>query len=1018
MEGPPVPSLKTVLLEVRALSGEARAAYLDRLGAEDPSLRDEVVSLLAFEDQGPSLLREGGILRKFEAFHTTDAGTPGRGDPSASARAAVGEEIGAYTLVDVLGEGGMGVVYRAEQRSPIQREVALKLIRRGFDTDRIVARFTSERQALARMDHPSIARVLEAGATPDGRPYFVMELVQGLPITEFCDRERLALRDRITLLLRVCEGIQHAHQKGIIHRDLKPSNVLVARRDGAARPKVIDFGIAKAIENPIDDQSLLTREGQFIGTPDYMSPEQAGAIEAGVDTRTDVYALGVLLYELLSGRRPHQFTRRTQDEVQQVLKHQQPERPSTRVTGRRRITRAGTPIDPAAVARIAENRRTSSERLRRQLTGDLDNIILKAMQKDPERRYGSVEQLADDLQRYLDGRPVFARPDSWSYRTTKFVRRHKVGVGLAATAAILLVAFVVMMAVQSARIARERDRALAAEQRARTEAATATRVSDFLTGLFEISDPQNARGKEISAREMLDRGADRILTELKDTPDVQARLLYTMGDVYKQLGRYDEAIRLYEASRVIRENGPAEPLSDTLDTLGDTERYRGRPKEGLALLTRALQIRKSELGLEHVKVAQTLNNLGIAYNELGRYDDAEASHREALRIRRARLGENEERVANSLSNLGIVLMARSRYDQAEEVFRSALAIRRKVHPSDHPRVAASLNGLARVLNYKGKYSESESNFREALAIRRKVLEPTHPDVAATVNDLASLLHDRGRFDEAEALYLESMSVARQVATPGVASMEVARVVNNLASLYEDRGEYRRAEPLFLESLALRKAARGERHMTVATAENNLGKLYLQMGRLAESEQRLRHSLALGIELGREPQVTTAITRINLGRALEKRQRYASAGEQYGLAVDALTQLLPADHPTLLVALLSRGRLLTLQRRPADAEPLLRRVADARGRALPASHWQLAEARVAHAHALADLGRDAEAAPLVDAALRALTTVTGPRQTAVRDDAVRLAHRLKLPTRTPPASPPATPAAASESDRVP
>ena len=363
--------LKAILLEARTLNGAARAAYLDRVCDGNPSLREEIDSLLAFESAVPSVLDDGGLLERLndQASAAVAATSPTLDlDVSAAFAAAASaansvpsEPIGPYRLVEVIGEGGMGVVYRAEQTAPIRRDVALKLIRRGLDTDRVVARFDSERQALARMDHPSIARVLDAGASADGRPYFVMELVQGAPITEYCDREKLPLRERIKLAIAVCHAVQHAHQKGIIHRDLKPSNILVASQDGTHMPKVIDFGIAKAIEDPLTDYTLLTRAGQFIGTPDYMSPEQAGVLDVDVDTRTDVYALGVLLYELLSGRRPHQFERRTQDEVQagaarsgaRPAEHE-PRRP------RRLLSRPTTAIDAGGAG--AHRRRAAAPR--------------------------------------------------------------------------------------------------------------------------------------------------------------------------------------------------------------------------------------------------------------------------------------------------------------------------------------------------------------------------------------------------------------------------------------------------------------------------------------------------------------------------------------------------------------------------------------------------------------------------------------------------------------------------------
>ena len=325
--------------------------------------------------------------------------------------------IGPYTITGVLGSGGMGVVYRAEQHEPLRREVALKVVRRGLDTDRLIRRFEAERLALARMSHSAIARVFDAGATDDGRPYFAMELVDGAPITEFCDEQLVPVRDRLALFVAACRAVQHAHQKGIVHRDLKPSNILVTLEEGAPAPKIIDFGIAKAVAGDDDEQPLLTREGQFVGTPEYMSPEQAGVLDADVDTRSDVYALGVVLYELLAGRKPHRFTQGTRDEFHRVLRDAPPVRPSTALGGRRhgRFTAAAAPA-PEAWAAIAAARRTTPDRLRRLLAGDLDTIVLKAMAYDPARRYASVDQLAEDIERYLHGEPVQARPDSWAYR--------------------------------------------------------------------------------------------------------------------------------------------------------------------------------------------------------------------------------------------------------------------------------------------------------------------------------------------------------------------------------------------------------------------------------------------------------------------------------------------------------------------------------------------------------------------------------------------------------------------------
>ena len=964
--------LKAILLEARMLSGAARVAYLDRVCGGNPSLREEIDSLLGFESAVPSVLDDGKLFDRLQAKGAAGEDTPTLDLDAdvafaAAAAAVPSEPVGPYRLVEVIGEGGMGVVYRAEQTVPIRREVALKLIRRGLDTDRIVARFDSERQALARMDHPSIARVLDAGASADGRPYFVMELVQGAPITEFCDRERLTLRDRIKLAIAVCHAVQHAHQKGIIHRDLKPSNILVATQDGAHTPKVIDFGIAKAIEDPLTDYTLLTRAGQFIGTPDYMSPEQAGVLDVDVDTRTDVYALGVLLYELLSGRRPHQFERRTQDEVQAVLRDQEPDRPSTCLGGRRLLARSATVINTEALARIAESRRTTGDRLRRQLAGDLDNIVLKAMQKEPARRYGSVEQFGDDLQRYLDGKPVLARPDTWTYRTSKFVRRHAVGVGIAAAAAMLLVTFAVVMAVQSARIARERDRALAAEQRARTEAETAQQVSNFLSGLFRNSDPNNSRGATLTAREILDRGAKQIGADLGGKPSVQGRLLQTLGSVYKQLGMYDEAATLMTQAVQAREKADPELLEESLNELGDIERYRGRIAEAEPILNRALELRRKKFGGAHTKVAQTLNNLALVLDEAGKYAEAEAMHREALRIRRG-LGPKDPGVSNSLSNLGITLRHSGKYDEAATALREALALRREANGNDHPLVANTLNVLGLTLMEVGKFQEAEPLLRESLAVRRKVLPPTHPSLADAYSAVAGVLQDQLRLDQSEQFYLEALKIhAAIAAAPGAklsADINLTVTQNNLAKLYEVRGDYARAEQWYQESLRRRRAIRGERHPSVASVLNNLAGMRLAQGQLAAAERFSREALSIRLDVLDSEHMHTALTRTMLGRILHARGALAEADEQFRAALVFQGPQPPADHPALIELHIAHGRLLIDRGRAAEAEPLLRTALAARTRRFAASDWRVAEAQVALARALLAQGKGAAAAPLL------------------------------------------------------
>src|SRR5262245_17288672 len=477
--------------------------------------------------------------------------------------------IGSYRLMRRVGTGGMGEVYLAEQTAPVRRQVALKVIKAGMDTGQVIARFEAERQALALMDHPVIAKVFDAGATPNGRPYFVMEYVKGEPITHYCDQNRLTTRERLALFMRVCDGVQHAHQKGIIHRDLKPSNVLVTVDGDAPAPKIIDFGVAKATAQPLTERTMVTELGAMIGTPEYMSPEQADLGALDIDTRTDVYSLGVMLYELLTGTLPLDPGALRQagvSEMHRRIREVDPPRPSARIrtTGDQSIE-------------TAKKRRTDPGRLAGRLHGDLDWITMRALEKDRTRRYGSPSDLKADIERHLADQPVLAGPPSVAYRARKFVRRHRVGVSVAAVAAVALVVFAAMMAVQARRIARERDRA--------------ERVSSFLVDLFRVSSPGQSRGKEMTAREMLDRGADKIDKELADEPEVQGRLLYTIGRAYDELGQYSRAAGLF---------------------------------------TRAVDISTRALGPDHPDTLDARNMLGVVNEHMGNYADAGRLYREVM----------------------------------------------------------------------------------------------------------------------------------------------------------------------------------------------------------------------------------------------------------------------------------------------------------------------------------------------------------------------------------------------------
>ena len=463
-------------------------------------------------------------------------------------------QIGAYRLLQLLGEGGMGEVWLAEQKKPIHRTVALKLIKAGMDTKAVVARFETERQALALMDHPNIARVFEAGSTAQGRPYFVMEYVPGLPLTEYCDKRRMTLKERLELFVQVCDGVQHAHQKAIIHRDLKPSNVLVVEQDNKAIPKIIDFGLAKATGRRLTDNTMFTEIGVMLGTPEYMSPEQADQREQNIDTRTDVYSLGVILYELLAGVLPFEIKvlrAAGLEQILRVIREQEPLKPSTRIRS----------LGPASAA-SAERRQEEPKSFIRHLQGELDWVTMKALEKDRTRRYGSPAELSADIGHYLRNEPVLAHPPSSPYRASKFVRRHGWAVAAAVSAVVLLIAFAATMGFQARRIAAERDRAS-------RQAEAAQRIANFMKGMFKVSDPSQARGNSITARELLDSASKEIDTGLAKDPETQAQLMDVMGEVYESLGLYPQAQPLLEHALDIqrRVHGPRNP--ETLKSMND-----------------------------------------------------------------------------------------------------------------------------------------------------------------------------------------------------------------------------------------------------------------------------------------------------------------------------------------------------------------------------------------------------------------------------------------------------------------
>jgi len=776
----------------------------------------------------------------------TDAGDYGRhrqrsgGAAGAPARPP---RIGRYKILEVLGEGGMGTVYLAEQTAPIRRRVAVKLVRAARFDRQTAHRFEAERQALARMSHPAIAQVYEAGDTESGQPFFAMEHVPGVPITKYCDRERLSIEQRIDLFCAVCGGIQHAHQKGILHRDIKPANILVATEQGRPVPKIIDFGIAKALD-PAAGESQLTVDGMVVGTPSYLSPESVAAAGEGADpdTRSDVFALGVLLFELLVGSRPFGKAGNSLLEILRLVGEGEVPPPSAR----------WRELDGESRARLAAARATTPAALARRLAGDLDAIVLQATARDRDRRYGSAAELAADLERHRRFRPISARPPGRFYALGKLVRRHRA----AAIGAVLVFAALAAGVVARSLEARRANQEAAAARRAEAETR---QVVEFLVDLFEVNDPGTARGETITARELLDRAAADIRSRLGEQPLARARLLDTIGLVYRRMDLPGPARPLLEEALAIRERelGAAHPeVATSLDHLGDLLWIGGEYPGAEEALRRALAIREAALGPDAPEVAEVLDHLGSVYEIQAKYAEALPLLERALAIREARFGPDDLEVAASLDDLGVCKLDQGDAAAAEPYFRRALAIREARLGPDHPDVAVSANGLAIALFQLDRAEESIAAHRRALAVREKVFGPESSPVAQSLNNLASVYVGLGRLDESEGALLRAAAIWQKVL--GSEHPRYGIVLYNLADTYHDRGEPARAEPLFERVVAIFEKAYGPTHPRLAYGLAGLAESLAAQGRRAAALPLCRRALEIRAgALGPDDELTAA-----------------------------------------------------------------------------------------------------------------------------------------------------------------
>ena len=825
---------------------DERAAFL-REACGDAEVRREVESLLAHHhDDGSSALMEGTT-----AVRPTKPAPPRR--------------IGPYRLLQKLGEGGMGEVYEAEQETPVKRRVAIKLVKWGMSGEEVLARFESERQALALMSHPNIARVYDAGATRDGRPYFAMEHVPGVPLTAYCDTHRLSVEERLRLFIQVCHGVQHAHQKGVIHRDIKPSNILVTLVDDEPVPKIIDFGVAKATSARLTERTLFTQLGQWIGTPEYMSPEQAEMTGLDIDTRTDVYSLGVVLYELLVGARPFdpkELRDLSFDELRRTIREKEPTRPSTRVSGL-----------GADSGTTASNRRTDVPSLARVLRGDLDWVTMRALEKDRTRRYGSPAELGADIERHLRDEPVLASPPSTAYRLRKFVRRHRMGV---AASALVVTALVVAVVGTSIGLLR-----------AKREAENARQVSELLVGIFEELNP-DSMSPTLSVNEILARGAGRLDRELEDQPLVQARLQAAIGYASSQLGDHDAGRALLEDALETRRAllGDEHPdVAWTLNRLALVYYWSGEHGRAREALQRAVEILEAAHGPDAPETAEAFTNLGWVMWRIGDLAGARAHLDRALAIQETSRGPDDFRVANVLYFLGIVALDEWDHARARSALQRALVIREQSLGPDHPAVGWALHELGRVELVEGDHEGARSFFERALAVQEKALGPDHVNVAFPATRLAQVHSLAGEYDRADTLFERSLAIREGALGPdhpdltwtlrpwgehlgrrgdpaggrrlleralaiaekewGPDGIEVSHCLADYSLLEYRAGDYVRARELRERALAITRRTLGPRHAIVGRDLYNLACLDALEGNEETALERLRAAIDAG-----------------------------------------------------------------------------------------------------------------------------------------------------------------------------
>jgi len=891
---------KTIFAGAQQLPAEDRAAYLDEACGDNGPLRRRIEALLNASEQSGAFLEVSAapMLRR----------TPSASIPLAEKQ---GDKVGRYKLLQQIGEGGCGVVYMAEQEEPVRRRVALKIIKLGMDTRNVIARFGAERQALAMMDHPNIAKVFDAGATETGRPYFVMELVRGVKITDYCDEQRLSTRERLGLFMQVCHAIQHAHQKGIIHRDIKPSNILVTVNDGVPVPKVIDFGIAKATTDQLlTDKTVFTAFEQFLGTPAYMSPEQAAMTSLDIDTRSDIYALGVLLYELLTGKTPFdagELLAIGLDAMRRTICETEPERPSTRLS-----TMTGNELGTTA-----QRRSLGAPKLVSELRGDLDCVVMKALEKDRARRYETANGLAMDIQRHLNNEPIVARPPSKAYVLTKLARRHRLAFAAGAIVAFTLLAGILVSswyAVRSARAERvaenERRQAEVERTKAQEAEAEAKAVNDFLKQdvLRQVRpDVQTQSGltvdPNITVRQALDHAAKRLGSRFTNQPLVEASIRMTLAWTYEVLGEDAAALRNGKRALELRERilGTENPLTlEAMETVTRQTDACENPAEAVALCERAYALDKRLRGPEDRQTLTSMDCLGRAYGIAGRLNKAVAVSEESFKLHKAKFGPQDETTLWSMVNLVQVYYQAGRYEEALPLSEENFRLWKAGFGQDHLGVWISMIKLSSIYRHAGRLKEAMRLGEESVKLCKAMCGPESRHTLGAMDHLAADYLATGRLNEALALFEETLKVRDNKL--GHEHPDVLENMINLAGTYQMAGKLDEALRLYQESLNLCKTKLAAGHRVTLAAMNGLAEFFESTGQKDKGVSLREEALKLSqAYLGPEDSATLE-TMIRLASCYRNARRLKEAAQLDETAIKLCKEKLGIQHNFTLLAM--------------------------------------------------------------------------------------------------------------------